>query len=347
MSQNIYTSFLYVFQVYKKMENENHQTPHIHHTKTKNLWMYSTIALGIVSLLFLVLFFSGKTTGNVISGENAGKQLTEYLNKQTNGGVEYVSNLDKGNLYEVKLKYQGQEIPVYITKDGKYFIQSAVDMKATSVQTDNSNQQQETPKDLPKSDKPNVELFVMTHCPYGTQAEKGLIPAIKSLGTNAEIKIRFVHYFMHGDKEEKETYNQVCIREEQSSKYWDYLSCFLSLTGSEDDAKKCLDTAKIDKTKLNICLSNDYKKAKEYYNVDKGLSNQYGVQGSPTLVINGVQVESGRSADALKTSICSGFNSAPSVCSQKLSTDNPSPGFGTASSPSSGSSPSSAGGCGA
>lgn len=328
------------------MENETN-TEH-HHTKNKlklGTWQIVAGVFAIISLILIVMIFTGKTTGNVISGENAGKQLTEYLNKQTNGGVEYIANLDKGNLYEVKVKYQGQEIPVYITKDGKYFIQSAVDMSTPSANT-NTPQNQETPKDLVKSDKPQVELFVMTHCPYGTQAEKGLIPAIKSLGTNVDVKIRFVHYFMHGDKEEKETYNQVCIREEQSLKYWDYLSCFLASSGSADDTSKCLDTAKVDKTKLNTCLSNDYKKAKEYYEVDKGLSNQYGVQGSPTLVINGAQVDSGRSSDALKVSICSAFNTAPSVCSEKLSTDNPSPGFGTVSSPSSGSAPA-AGGCGA
>ncbi|WP_206744805.1 DsbA family protein, partial [Brachyspira hyodysenteriae] len=68
--------------------------------------------------------------------------------------------------------------------------------------------------------------------------------------------------------------------EEQSSKYWDYLSCFLASSGSEDDAKKCLDTVKIDKTKLNTCISSG--KGKEYYEVDKKLSEQYGVQGSPT-----------------------------------------------------------------
>src|SRR5690348_2174093 len=30
---------------------------------------------------------------------------------------------------------------------------------------------------LPKSDKPNVELFVMSQCPYGIEMEKALIPA--------------------------------------------------------------------------------------------------------------------------------------------------------------------------
>ncbi|VVB77540.1 Thioredoxin [uncultured archaeon] len=325
------------------MEHETH-TEHKHMKKNFKfgVWQISTIILGVVTILLVAMIFTGKTTGNVISGETAGKQLTEYLNKQTQGGVDYVSNLDKGNLYEIKVKYQGQEIPVYTTKDGKYFIQSAADMTASPSANTNANSQ-EPVKEVVKSDKPKVELFVMTHCPYGTQAEKGFIPTLKALGNKVDAKVRFVHYFMHGDKEEKETYNQVCIREEQSSKYFDYLTCFLASTGNEDDAKKCLDTAKIDKTKLTACLSNDYKKAKEYYEIDKKLSNQYGVQGSPTLVINGAQINSGRSAEALKTSICSGFNTSPSECSQKLSTDNPGPGFGTASS-SGGSSPSASGG---
>lgn len=328
------------------MENEKRIEQHPEHHQTKkhkfNVWQISSIVLGVVVILLAIGSFTGKTTGNIISGDNAGKQLTEYLNKQTNGGIEFISSTDKGNLYEIKIKYKDQEIPVYTTKDGKYFIQSVVDITSSPTNT-NNQAEQESAKDVPKSDKPKVELFVMTHCPYGTQTEKGILPVIKSMSSVADIKIRFVHYFMHGDKEEKETYNQVCIREEQSSKYWDYLSCFLASTGSEDDSKKCFDTAKIDKTKLNTCLSNDYKKAKEYYEVDKQLSNKYGVQGSPTLVLNGVEASTERSADALKTTICSGFKTAPTQCSQKLSTDNPSPGFGTTTS--SGGSTSAGSGC--
>lgn len=312
----------------------------------KNPWMIATIVLGIIVLILLgLIFFKGSLTGKVISGEDAGKKIVEFLNGRTGGGVEYVSYEDKGDLYAVTVNYQDQKIPVFITKDGEYFVQGAVPLSLSNTtttpttpecSTDSDCADGETcqggyciapPKELEKSDKPKVELFVMTHCPYGTQAEKGLIPAIKALGTKADIKIRFVHYFMHGDNEEAETYNQVCIREEQNAKYISYLECFLEA----GDSAACLKKASIDTAKLNACLADGNKKAKEYYEVDKKLSNQYGVQGSPTLVINGAEANSGRdSASYLKT-ICSAFNKAPTAeCSKQLSSASPGPGFGTA-----------------
>jgi protein-disulfide isomerase len=300
-----------------------------HHEKKSNPWMFASIILGVaVIVLFGIILVNGGLTGKVVAGETAGNDLVKYLNEKTGGGVEYVSYSDKGNLYEVNVKYQNQDIPVYITKDGKYFVQGAVPLTAEVV--DDTTDTPETPTDVPKTDKPKAELFVMTHCPYGTQAEKGFIPAIKSLGDKIDAKIRFVHYFMHGNKEETETYNQLCIREEQSSKYLTYLECFLATDGSASGTQTCLTKAGIDKAKLTACTGTSGK-AKEYYAADSKLSQEYGVQGSPTLIVNGVDVSSGRSPDALKTAICSAFNTSPSECSKALSTASPSPGFGTSS----------------
>jgi len=333
------------------MENQTHehsinQEKRVHKRKRllKNIWQVSTIFLSVVTIILLVMIFSGKSTGNVLSGDLAGKELVNYLNQQTNGGVVYISNVDKGNLYEVKIKYQNQEIPLYITKDGKYFVQGAVDITASepSVSSPDNSAKQETVNNLPKSNKPKVELFVMTHCPYGTQSEKGIIPTVKALGNKIDFEIRFVHYFMHGDKEEKETYNQVCIREEQNAKYLFYLECFLEA----GDSETCLKTASIDTVKLNTCLANDNKKAKEYYETDKKLSNDYGVQGSPTLIINGVEADSGRDSSSYLKTICGAFNNVPTAeCTKQLSSASPSPGFGTTSSSATRESASSGGGC--
>ncbi|MEM3405366.1 MAG: thioredoxin domain-containing protein [Candidatus Pacearchaeota archaeon] len=283
-----------------------------------NVWKVLTIVFAILFLIAIIFAFKGNITGNVISEEKASEKLLNYLNSLTGGGVSYVSYEDLGNVYEITVKYQGQEIPVYITKDGKYIIQGISEIQEPNTITGNVVQEQQ---EVPKSDKPKVELFVMTHCPYGTQAEKGILETIKTLENKIDFKIRFVHYFMHGDKEEDETYTQVCIREEQSSKFNDYLACFLE----DGNSSRCLNKVNIDKTKLDSCKAN---KAKSYYAIDSQSSKQYGVQGSPTLIINGVEVSSGRSPAAYLSTICSAFNNKPNECSLSLSTTTPSPGFG-------------------
>lgn len=283
----------------------------------ENPYIVSTIVLGLATLILVTLTLSPSLTGNVISGSSAGQNLIDYLNTNVGGGVGYVSYEDLGNLYQIIVSYNGDNIPVYVTKDGKYFISSIQAITGQAVQ----QEQQTQATEVPKSDKPEVELFVMTHCPYGTQAEKGLIPVIETLGNKIDAEIRFVHYFMHGDREEQETYNQVCIREEQSSKFLTYLKCFLE----DGDSSRCQNKVGIDKTKLNSCLQG---KAKEYYASDSELSKSYDVQGSPTLVINGVIANSGRSPSAFLTAICSAFNTKASECSQQVSSENPSAGFG-------------------
>lgn len=283
----------------------------------KNPWKIISCVLIIAVLILAGFMIKGKTTtGSAV-------KLVEVLNEQVKGGVTLVNVSDLGNVYQVNVLYQGKDIPVYMTKDGKYMIAglSEIDYSATPANVPSDNSQASVTGQVTKSDKPQADLFVMTYCPYGTQSEKGIIPAIEALGTKADVTIRFVHYFMHGDKEEQETYTQVCIREEQSTKFLSYLKCFLN----SSDSSACIKSTGIDSAKLATCV---FTKAKDYYKVDSDLSNQYGVQGSPTLIINGAESSAGRSSVSYLSGICAAFNNAPSECSTSLSSSSPSPGFG-------------------
>jgi hypothetical protein len=63
--------------------------------------------------------------------------------------------------------------------------------------------------------------------------------------------------------------------------------------------------------------------------VDKEDVEKYGVQGSPTLVINGETVQAGRDSASILAAICSAFNEPPAACKTELSSTPPAPGFGT------------------
>lgn len=193
-----------------------------------------------------------------------------------------------------------------------------------------------------KSDKPTVELFVMSYCPFGTQAEKGILPAVKVLGDKIDFKIRFVSYVMHGEKEVKENLNQYCIQKEQPDKYLKYLACFLNDSigqGSASAISSCLtqtgiDTAKLDlcktaaDTQFNVMKNFDEKTPTSKFDIDVALNDKYGVQGSPTLIINGDVSGAGRDSASYLAAICSAFNTVPSECQTQLSSTTPGPGFG-------------------
>lgn len=209
------------------------------------------------------------------------------------------------------------------------------------IAVDNQAPAQNAPvANAPKSDRPAVELFVMSYCPYGLQMEKAYLPAMELLKNKADISVKFVSYAMHDLKELEENTRQYCIQSEQSDKFIPYLKCF---TG-KDDYKACLATAGVNEGKMNACVgatNQKYGIITKYndqstwlngrfpvYPIHQDLNTQYGVQGSPTLVINGAQSEAGRTPEAVKQAICAAFNSPPSECQKTLDTAAPAPGFG-------------------
>jgi protein-disulfide isomerase len=285
-----------------------------------NPWILSTFVLGIITIVLLLGAFNPGMTGNVISDDAAAERLVDFLNTRSDGTVTLDSVSEDSGLYKVDVGYQGDVIPVYTTLDGKYFIQGVVPLSGEAAPQQQAAQDSQ-PQEVVKSDRPIVELFVMTHCPYGTQAEKGFLPAMVGLAGKADISVKFVHYFLH-DPENDETPVQICIREEQGAKYNAYLKEFLV----EGDTEASLTKVGIDRASLDDCIAN---RADGYYAADSALSEGYGVRGSPTLVVNGQIVNSGRSADAYVSTICSAFNNAPAECSTlNLDTDTPGPGFG-------------------
>jgi FKBP-type peptidyl-prolyl cis-trans isomerase len=194
---------------------------------------------------------------------------------------------------------------------------------------------------MAKTDKPIVEAFVMSHCPYGTQIEKGLIPVANLLKDKIDFSIKFCDYAMHGKKEVDEQLLQYCIQKEDKANYLTYLACFLNAS----DSPGCLISAKVSTDKVNACVKTtdtQYKVTELFndqtkwisgqfppFNVDKELNTKYGVQGSPTFVVNGVVLEGvARDSQSMLKAICGTFKTAPAECSQTLSSAAPSAGFG-------------------
>ncbi len=295
-----------------------------------NLWIVSTFVLAIVLVVVLIMN-NGGSGGSAVSADIAAKSVLSFINNNPNlqSQVTLAKSEKDGQLYKITLNYQGQEVPLYATLDGKFLVNSIVPLSddANDTGADQNPQPAPTPKDISKSDKPKVELFIMSYCPYGTQMEKAILPVVAALKNKIDFKLEFTHFTLHGEKEDTENFRQMCIREEQGAKFLPYLQCILNSTNPSvpADVSLCMKNLKIDATKVDSCIKG---KAKDYYAADSALSQKYQVQGSPTLVINGAQVDSPRSPDGILKTICSAFNNAPSECNVQLSTQSASPGFG-------------------
>lgn len=303
----------------------------------------------------LAVVLAGCTIGGkqevVLKPAEAAQKAEKFINDNfmKPGDKAVISNpvLEDG-LYKFDVKLPtGKTVQSYISLNGEKIFPQAVSLASTTDQQVNATADQtQSPSatdqkavSVPKTDKPVVEAFVMSYCPYGTQIEKGLLPVVEALGNKINFAVKFVNYSMHGEKEVKENLNQYCIQTEQSSKFDNYLKCFLN----SSDASSCYKTAGVDETKLTACatkIDTKYDITKNLndkttwvgsyppFNIDKAENEKYNVQGSPTLIINGQEAQAGRDSASLLKAICGAFKTAPAECSKQLSSATPAPGFG-------------------
>lgn len=306
------------------------------------------------------------SVGKKLSVAQAKEVSTKFINENLmQPGSEAVveTPVIENGLYKVKVSLPGgRSVDAYMTMDGSQFFPQAIDMAKfadenaakTNPEGDKATGDKAPTTKVIKADKPKVEAFVMSYCPYGTQIEKGLIPAVEALGSKVDFKIRFVNYAMHGEKEVKENLLQYCIQSVDNTKFFPYLKCFLKAS----DSASCLASTKVNTAKVDACVKtsdakfnvtknlNDkstWKGQFPSFDTDKAENEKYSVQGSPTLIINGAQSEAGRDSASLLKAICDATNKPGKECQAKLSSAAPAPGFGEGTDTSGGSA---AAGCG-
>lgn len=189
-----------------------------------------------------------------------------------------------------------------------------------------------------KTEKPFVKLFVMSFCPYGQQAEKGIWPVLNLLGDKINFELHFVIYpsssysgqenaycmgdycSMHGIAELNEDIRQLCIMRLYTQETGrDYIQKInLNCTSKNIDTcwKSVAQSIGLDTTNIENCYNEDKINLAA---AEKQSCDTYNAQGSPTLFINDIEYQGGRTSEAYKSAICSAFISPPLECNQTLS----------------------------
>ncbi len=265
---------------------------------------------------------------NSKEAEKIGKEAVEYINKNNLAGPVEVSlvkaELEKETkMYKLTIGYQGQNVDIYVDPEGQYLYFDRISLKE-SPKSLSSETKKATCESVAKKDNPNLDVFIMSYCPFGLQMVRALSEMRKEDPSSINnVSIRYIVSkdssgnlnSLHGEKEVKEDLRQVCIREEQPDKFWPYLECFMQ----EGKTSECEKDVNIDSAKLSSCLK---ERAKKYIEKDMEDSEKYQVTGSPTLILNGERISEydfgGRSPEAVKSLLCCGFNDKPGFCSKKF-----------------------------
>lgn len=291
----------------------------------------------LIIVLILVAFLVGYGSRKGISinpfGAARAKQVAQkavdFINENILGASEgdeeraiLISASEEYGLYAFKMTIGGMEYYSYVTKDGKMIFPEPGIM---TEEEEGEGGKALTCEDLKKEEEPELEAFIASQCPFGTQMLRIVNEIVKNIPElDNYINIRYMGDIqdgkitaMHGQEEAEENLRQICIREEQKDKYWQYIDCYLK----EGLAEECLVSASISQSSLDQC-TQDESKGLKYAQNDFDAQDEYQVSGSPTLILNKENVSEfdfgGRSAEAVKTVICCGFNNKPDFCSEQL-----------------------------
>ncbi len=303
------------------------------------------IALVVIVILAVMLALNFKSSFSFLTGmskDEIAKKSIDYINKNLLSGgqtASLVSSSEEEGVVKITIKVGGSQFDSYATKDGKFLFPQAFKMDQSTnnaAAANNSSgktsqptadQIKEACDSITKSDKPILDAYVVSQCPFGLQMQRVLADVVSNAPELSQnIFVRYIGSIsngkitsMHGDQEAQENLRQICIRDEQRSKYWKYVSCHIKA----GDVDSCLTSAGIDTNKLNLCMS-DSNRGLAYAKEDFDLNAKYNIQGSPTLIMNDKEISEfsfgGRTSEAVKSMICCASNTQPDVCSKKLNT---------------------------
>ncbi len=145
--------------------------------------------------------------------------------------------------------------------------------------------------------KPTLELFVMSYCPYGVQAEEKLIPIVKKFSDKINFKLQFIAQekeepstqditpftSLHGYPEVAENIRQLLIAREYPDQYLDYILCRgkkLDKSWEESAQKLGIDVARIQRL-------FDNPEAEQLFRENIKRAAALGIRASPTIFVDG------------------------------------------------------------
>ena len=170
-------------------------------------------------------------------------------------------------------------------------------------------------KDVQKSDSATVDMYVMSQCPYGVQAENAIAPALDRLGDSVDFNLYFIggvdeqgnFRSLHGEPEWRGNMVQACAIEHEPDNYMDLVLCMNENPNViPDNWESCSEELNLDTEKIRNCYEGE--EGKELLTESFTISELAGAQGSPTIKINGEDYQGARDANSFTRAICNYVN---------------------------------------
>ena len=172
-------------------------------------------------------------------------------------------------------------------------------------------------------DKVTVEMYVMSKCPYGVQAEQGIQPVLDEIGANVDFQLHFIateeggkFNSLHNEPEVKGNIQQLCARKHypELAKWTGFLACQNENWQKIPEGwEPCAKKMNMDEGKLKTCMDGEEGKGLLRESLKKAQAAN--AQGSPTIKIGGEEYSGGRSKSDFMRAICAKYTGAkPAPC---------------------------------
>jgi hypothetical protein len=287
----------------------------------KLLFPASIAIICLVAGWFLFYFYQANAE---LGPQAAAEKAISFINENflSEGNVASLVNVtEEGTVYKIVLDIGGQEYTSFTSKDGKFIFPEGYPM-------DTQSQEEEETTEVAKSDKPVVDLYVMSFCPYGNLAENTMLPVYNLLKDKVAWNMHYIVNAdgdtissLHGQPEVDQDKREACVLKNSGLDNWFKFTTFVNDNCGDDGScwEEAATEAGLNKQEISSCVSSN---GLDILKSEATVSSDAGVSGSPTMIINGTKSDAvyqyGKPQSYLDA-ICSAFNAAPGECAQTIS----------------------------
>lgn len=265
------------------------------------------------------------------SSTTRGKAFIKNIGLKNAPSYVFSGDIDQTHAWKTNDRLRGA-----FKKVDKYYVMIDEATGASYILDPAERQRLEKLTKVEKGDnKPQIDFYVMSYCPYGNIAEEAIEPAYRLLKGKADFNPHYVIYSnyqgggpkfclddadkycsMHGVQELNQGLRELCVHKYMGEGSYFEFVLEMNRECNYNNADSCWEpVAKslgLDIQKIKDCESNEWE---DILSKELELNNALGVRGSPTVFIEGDAYAGSRAPAGYAKALCAGFESKPDECS--------------------------------
>lgn len=312
-----------------KRETSSHESQVTGSRKSSSL--INKQMIGIAAIFFVIGFLASYAVPAPMRTVTAGSAFNTDINKVGEAGVEFLNNYfvdgggvilksveEDGDLLSLTTEYNGNQIPVQMTRDGEYIILGGVGAINIAEYEDQNDAAANTPDPSPSQpsnearssvtadDDPSigpadapVEIIEFSdfQCPYCARAEPTVKQVIEEYGDQVRLVYRDFPLSIHSNAQKAAEAGECAY---DQGMFWEMHDKMFENQGSLGTAslKGYAEELGMDTAEFNDCL--DSGKHEDEVKEDFADGVDAGVTGTPAFFINGIKLSGAQPFSSFK-----------------------------------------------